>query len=161
LTPFSNIFGETKPSIAEKTTSSLKPNLHADDKIFLEQIAIINAIADNVIIFFIYKLILYALYLTLFSIFQLPTVKSLPSLITIRLSLNELLTTHSMSSPSITDALKLLSAATEKLTYAANKAYHNEALVVLLTSKFENDPIRAKRATGETKQDVALDVSIY
>lgn len=108
----------------EKTTSSLKPQFYAEDKLFLEQIAAINALSE-----------------------KLASITDLPTLVTIRLSFAPLLSAHLTDSPAaITEAQKLLSAAIEQLTAAAEKAYNGNVVVAAITIKDES--MRSKRSTG-------------
>lgn len=107
----------------EKTVSALKPSLYSEDKLFLEQITAITALAN-----------------------QLQALDELPSFVTVRLSVAPLIAVHSLASPAITDALKLLSTAANELTAAADKAYNGNVVVAIVTGK--EDVVRTKRAAG-------------
>lgn len=115
-----SIFGNLNTKIG-KTVSSLKPQSHAEDKQFLEEIAAINDVAD-----------------------KLSTLSTLPTIIKIHLSLAPLISAHSSSSAAVSDALKMLSAAAEKLATSAEKAYDGNAVVTVITN---NEHSRRKRAS--------------
>lgn len=127
--------GDIKP-LQDKITSSLKPS-NVEDKLFLQQISTINALTEKI-----------------------QSLEKLPKFITIRLSLTPLITSHTLVSPAVTDAMKLLSNAVEDLTEATEKAYNNGAVVAVVTVN-DDTLTRSKRATAGAKQsDVIVSSSL-
>ncbi|KAJ6638286.1 ATPase H(+)-transporting accessory protein 2 [Pseudolycoriella hygida] len=126
LDQYASQLGDIKPHI-DKIVSSLKPS-NVEDKLFLQQISTIQALTDNI-----------------------KTLDNLPKFITIRLSLTPLISAHTLASPAVTDALKLLSNAVQDLTEATVKAYNNNAVVAVVTV-VEDAFSRNKRATGSGRQ---------
>lgn len=112
----------------------MKPQSNNVDKQFLEQIAAVAAAAND-----------------------LETRTEIPALFTVRLSIAPLIAEHSLSSPAVTEALKLVSAAIEQLKAAAQKACGDNVLVAV--SSINNDvPIRHKRnvQSGEPITNVSF-----
>lgn len=118
--------GDIKPH-QDKIVSSLKPS-NVEDKLFLQQIATINALTE-----------------------KLQSLEELPKFLTIRLSMTPLITAHTLASPAVTDALKLLSSAIEHFSAAAGKAYDDNIVFAVVT--INEDPTRSKRATTGSRAD--------
>lgn len=120
LDQYASQLGDIKP-LQDKIVSSLKPS-NVDDKLFLQQISTINALTEKI-----------------------QSLEKLPKFITIRLSLTPLITSHSLVSPAVTDAMKLLSNAVQDLSEAAGKAYTDGAVVAVVTVN-DDAVTRTKRA---------------
>lgn len=126
LDQYASQLGDIKP-LQDKITSSLKPS-NVEDKLFLQQISTINALTEKI-----------------------QSLEKLPKFITIRLSLTPLITSHTLVSPAVTDAMKLLSNAVEALAEATEKAFNNGAVVAVVTVN-DDTLTRSKRATAGAKQ---------
>lgn len=112
-------------------TSSLKPKDHPEDKLFIEQLAAINELAE-----------------------KLPTLEDFPIAIKIHISVAPLITAHSLSSPAVTDALKLLTLAAENLSNGAKKGYNGDVVVAVVTNG--KQLARAKRASDDKPNMVSV-----
>lgn len=136
LDQYASQLGDIKP-LQEKIISSLKQS-NVEDKLFLQQLATINALAVK---------------------FQ--TLEKLPTFTIIHISLTPLIASHSLASPAVTDAMKLLSNAVEDLCEAAEKAYNNGAVVATVTV-VDDVVSRTKRAaTGAAvKSDPIVSVTV-
>lgn len=136
LDQYASQLGDIKP-LQEKIISSLKQS-NVEDKLFLQQISTIKALTEKI-----------------------QSLQKLPKFITIRLSLTPLITSHSLASPAVTDAIKLLSNAVEDLSEAVEKAYNNGAVVATVTV-VEDTVSRTKRAaTGAAvKSDPIVSVKV-
>lgn len=130
LDQYTSILGDIKPSLA-KTVSALKPSDPAE-KLFLEQVAIIDSLSDKI---------------------EELNEEHLPKYITIRLSLQQLIKSNGLASPAVTDAKKRLASAIDRLTASSQKAYNNGAVVAAVTVA-DDTVARTKRAAGaEVKSD--------
>lgn len=116
-------------SPSEKSVSALKPQLYAEDRLFLDQLDAITALTD-----------------------KLQSIDELPAFLTVRLSLASLIAAHKDSPAATTEALKLLSAAVEQLTLAAAKAYSRNVLVAVVALK-EDTIVRNKRSVTSRASD--------
>lgn len=132
LDQYASQLGDIKP-LQEKIISSLKPS-NVEDKLFLQQISTIKALTEKI-----------------------QSLEKLPKFITIRLSLTPLITSHSLISSAVTDAMKLLSNAVADLTEATEKAYSNGAVVAVVTV-VEDTVTRSKRATVGAKSDAFVSI---
>jgi hypothetical protein len=87
--------------------------------------------------------------------FQLTEQKEKPTALNVRVSLKGLSAAkHSETSPAFVEAIKILTAAIEKLNTAAEKAYKNNDVFVVVTV-VEHQKIRSKRQATEPV-DVSL-----
>jgi len=127
LDQYASQLGDIKPQV-DKIVSSLKPS-NVEDKLFLQQISIINSLSE-----------------------KMPSLEILPRFIVIRLSITPLIAAHTLASPAVTDALKKLSDSVENLNEAVGKAYANTAIVAVVTT-VEDLLTRSKRATDGTRSD--------
>lgn len=128
LNQYNDIFGDFKVK-PDKMTSSLKPKDHPEDKLFVEQLAAINELAD-----------------------KLATLEDFPIAIKIHISVAPLIAAHTLSSPAVTDALKLLSAAAENLSNGATKGYNGDVVVAIITNG--KQLARSKRAADDQKDPI-------
>jgi renin receptor len=123
---YTTILGDAKFE-EPKQTLNLKPQVHPEDKLFLEQIATIKSLAES-----------------------LATLETVPTLITVRLSLTSFISAHKDKSPAaIADAISLLNNAIEELKISAVKAFHSNVLVTVVADK-EDIVYREKRAAEAT-----------
>lgn len=110
-----------KPS-SDKSVTALKPQLYAEDRLFLDQLDAISALTE-----------------------KLQSLDELPAFLTVRLSLTPLIAAHKESPAATAEAFKLLSAAVEQLSLAAEKAYSRNVLVAVVALK-EDTIARNKRS---------------
>jgi renin receptor len=129
LTPYADIVGEIKPTNLEKSKLSLKPQLHDEDKLFLQQLEILDLLSQ-----------------------KLSDIKQKPTLLIVRLSLSSLISVHGSASPAITDAMKLLSSAIDNLAKAAEEAYNQDAVVAIVVAKDQVSRSRREVTSPEGKQ---------
>lgn len=115
--------------LSDKSVSALKPQLYAEDRLFLDQLDAISALTD-----------------------KLQSLDELPAFLTVRLSLAPLIAAHKKSPSATTEALKLLSAAVDQLTLAAAKAYSRNVLVAVVALK-EDTIVRNKRSITSRASD--------
>lgn len=101
----------------------MKPHSHPEDKLILEEIAIIEAVAEKI-----------------------TELNELPSLVVLRVSITPLISAHSAASPSVTEALKKLSSAIEKLSAAVEETSNGNVLFTVVATK-ETLLARKKRQT--------------
>ena len=95
--------------------------MHSEDKHFLQEIATLNSITEQVGDFI-----------------------RLPNLFIFRISLNPISSAHGEISPAFTEALKMLSDSIRKLSKTVETIYGDDILFVVATTK--NDPnVRTKR----------------
>lgn len=90
----------------------MKPHSHPEDKLILEEIAIIEAVAEKI-----------------------SELNELPSLVVLRVSITPLISAHSAASPSVTEALKKLSSAIEKLSAAVEETSNGDVLFTVVATK--------------------------
>lgn len=135
LTPFADIIGEIKPTNPEKSKMSLKPQLYDEDKLFLQQLEILDLLCE-----------------------KLADIKPKPTLLIVRLSLSSLISVHNSASPAISDAMKLLSSAVDNLAKAAEEGYNHEALVAIVVAK--DQVSRRRRQTNDAKQSTSADLNL-
>lgn len=128
LDQYTALLGDITP-ISDKMVSSLKPS-NAEDKLFLQQISTINALAETI-----------------------PSLEKLPTFITIRLSLTPIIKSHSLVSAAVTDAQKLLANAIENLSDAAGKAYNDGAVVAVVSVNDDDVNVRQKRNVRVIRSD--------
>lgn len=112
LSEYSTLFENIKPTFNEKSLSALKPHSHPEDKLILEEIAIIEAVAEKI-----------------------TELNELPSLVVLRVSITPLISAHSAASPSVTEALKKLSSAIEKLSAAVEETSNGDVLFTVVATK--------------------------
>jgi len=119
----------------DKPLSALKPS-KAEDKLFLQQIGIINALADKI-----------------------KSTEKLPKFVTVRLSMTPLIAAHALASPAVSEASKLLANAVENLADAAEQAYSLNAVVAVVTI---NDDVnsRSKRATRQLSDPITDNLNL-
>lgn len=132
LNQYASLLGDIKP-VQDKTVSSLKTS-NADDKLFLQQIATINALTEKI-----------------------GSLEKLPKFIIIRMSLTSLIASHPAAVP---DALKLLAGATEGLNEAVAEAYANGAVFAVVSVK-DDTLSRAKRAEPSGRSDPLVSVCFF
>lgn len=126
-----NIFGDLKvPPIAN--TKYLNANLHTSDRQCLENIAYLNAVADNLADF-----------------------QSSCKLIYLGLSFDDLVKLHGKHSEAVREAMDLTSIAIKKLNTAALKHSNNEALVVIAVNKADGNS-RNKREIAPDDAKVSV-----
>lgn len=118
LQEYKEIFGDLKP-VPEKSTNYLKTENKAH-KQFLQQINIVNAIADSA-----------------------ATIK-LPTFLNLRIALDNLLD----DSSALAEAVKLLTASIENLTKSYQESTKGDVLVVSFASK-SHPVVRIRRAAAE------------
>lgn len=113
----------------------MKPQLYAEDKLFLEQLAAISALSK-----------------------RLQSIDELPTFLTVRLSVAALISAHNESPAAVAEAMKLLTATIDQLNVAAQKSYDGNVLVAVVA--VTEDPIvRSKRQTRQS--DTIENVSVY
>jgi len=127
--------GDIKP-VLDKVVSTLKPS-NAADKLFLQQIAVINALTDKI-----------------------QSLEQLPKFITVRLSLTPLIAAHTPTlngvSPAVTEALKLLSTAVTAFNDAVDKKYNNLAVFTVVAINDDTNS-RSKRAANAKSDPIDPD----
>lgn len=123
------ILGDFQVESTKKTSDGLKPTERLEDKMFVQQLAALDAIAEKL---------------------KSSDVESLPVLMTVRVSLSQIVEAHAGPSPALTDAMKQLTVATDKLMKAAQKGYQGDALVAIVT--VGKDELVRNRRAADTKQ---------
>uniref|UniRef100_A0A1L8EF20 Putative renin receptor n=1 Tax=Haematobia irritans TaxID=7368 RepID=A0A1L8EF20_HAEIR len=127
---YKSVFGDANIEAVAKT-QYLNPELHSADKQFVQTIAYINAMADN-----------------------LAHIPKSCNFIAVRLSSDSVAKAHGEKSEAMNEALDLYTNAVKKLNTAVQKANNNEALVVSIVNKSEKS--RSKRDTPEPNKDYNL-----
>ncbi|KAM7362218.1 ATPase H(+)-transporting accessory protein 2 [Cochliomyia hominivorax] len=117
---FRNTIGNVEiPAIAN--TKYLNADLHTADKQFLESLAYVNAIANNLV-----------------------SMEKSCNFISIRLYIDAIAKAHGEDSEAVNEALELFSTAVKHLNNAAQKSSNNEALVAVVVNKADGNS-RSKR----------------
>ena len=104
----------------------MKPQANPADKDFLDQVAVVRAVAQ-----------------------QLSSkADDLPKLVIVRLTVAPLIAAHGLASPQLTEALKVLQSSVVELKEAAEKAYGGNVLVATIAASNDQVAARTKRAAG-------------
>lgn len=129
IVAFKNAIGDVEvPAIAK--TKYLNPDLHIDDKQYLESLAYLTAIADN------------------FANLQ----KSC-NFMNIRLSIEPVVKAHGENSEAVSEALDLFYSVAKQLNDGAQKSSNNGALVGVIVNKAESNSRRKRDAVVVAQPD--------
>ncbi|KAI8115292.1 hypothetical protein FF38_03812 [Lucilia cuprina] len=133
---FKNTIGDVEiPAVAN--TKYLNGDLHTADKQFLESIAYVNAIADNLV-----------------------NMEKSCNYVAIHLFVDAVAKAHGENSEAVNEALELFSTAVKRVNTAAQKSSNNEALVVVVVNKADANS-RSKREVAPSDSKNLYNLAEY